>query len=52
MKKHYRWKKTAAFFMSMALISGAMTTNVCGFLNGNCSITANAAAETKAPEVG
>ena len=52
MKKHLGFKKTTAFLMSMALIAGAMPVNAGGFFNAGSGITANAAAEKKAPAVG
>lgn len=52
MKKQCKWKKTVAFLMSMALASGTMPVSASGLLKGNFGIVANAASETRAPEVG
>jgi len=52
MKKHLGFKKTTAFLMSMALMAGAVPVNAGGFFSVNSGITANAAAEKKAPAVG
>ncbi|SEH36666.1 hypothetical protein SAMN02910265_00024 [Ruminococcus flavefaciens] len=52
MRKHCGWKKTAAFLMAAALVTGAMPVNAGGLFNGNSAIVANAASEAKKPEVG
>lgn len=52
MKKYSGWKKTAAFAMSMALVTGALPVNAGGLFNAKSAIVANAAseeAETEAP---
>jgi len=40
--KHYTWKKTAAFVMSLTLVAGMVPANVGGLLTGDTGIVANA----------
>ena len=52
MKKHCSLKKASAFFMSMALVAGAMPANAGGLFKSDSGIVAYAATEAKAPAVG
>ena len=42
MKIHKGWKKTAAFLMALALVTGGLPANVGGFLTGDTAIVASA----------
>lgn len=43
MKKHSSWKKTAAFLMALAFVTGGLPANAGGFWKGGTAIVASAA---------
>ena len=44
--KRNTWKKTVAFVLAMALVTGGTSVNVESFLTGNTEIVASAEGET------